>query len=139
MGVGGFGHLAQPKVQPLGEQHVQQAYAVAAGNAGAQMAEGLREADGRVHLEHQVSDAHRRHPPVEIENDVLYPLWSLGNQPVDSEHAVRDATLRDRAGPRRLPEASEALGKSSLAVGQAWGSEGTASLAPCATAAGTSM
>ena len=47
----GLGHLPQPEVDALGEQHVEQTDAVAAGLPGSQVREGLGEPGGVVHLE----------------------------------------------------------------------------------------
>ena len=55
-----LGHLAQAEV---GEQHVEQADAVAPGFPGSQVREGLGEPDGVVHFEEDVRDPAQ--PPVE--------------------------------------------------------------------------
>ena len=62
----GLGHLPQAEVDSLGEQHVEQTDAVAAGLPGSQVREGLGEPGGVVHLKQDVRDARLGHPAVEV-------------------------------------------------------------------------
>ena len=97
--VRGLGHLAQTEVDALGEEHVEQTDAVAAGLSGSQVREGLGEPGGVVHLEQDVGDPRLGQPPVEVGDQVGGPVWHGGFRPLDAEHAVFDAPAGDRIGP----------------------------------------
>ena len=95
----GLGHLPQAEVDSLGEQHVEQTDAVAAGLPGSQVREGLGEPGGVVHLEQDVRDPRGGHPPVEVGDQVSGPVRHGAFRPFNAEHAVFDAATSDRTGP----------------------------------------
>ena len=97
----GVGHLAQAEIDSLGEQHVEQADAVATGRPGSQVREGLGEPGGVVHCEQDVRDPHVGYPPVEVGDQVSGPVRHGGFHPFDAEQAVVDAGAGDRTGSRR--------------------------------------
>ena len=73
----GFGHLAQAEIDAPGEQHVEQADAVATGRPGAQVREGLGEPGGVVHLEQNVRDPRVGYPLIEVGDEVAGPVRRL--------------------------------------------------------------
>ena len=114
----GLGHLAEAEVDSLGEQHVEQTDAVVAGLAGSQVREGLGEPGGVVHLEQDVGDPNLGHPPVEVGDQVSGPVRHGGFRPLDAQHAVFDAPVRDRTGPRCGGQPAQALVQGDPALGE---------------------
>ena len=114
----GLGHLPQAEVDALGEQHVEQTDAVAAGLPGSQVREGLGEPGGVVHLEEDVRDARLGHPPVEVGDHVSSPVRHSGFRPLDAEDAVFDAPAGDRTGPRHGGQPAQALVQGGPALGE---------------------
>ena len=74
MSVGGFGHLAQAKIETLCKDHVQQADPVPAGRAGAQMREGVGKSRRPVHIQKKIRDPHLGQAPVKIEHKIIGPV-----------------------------------------------------------------
>ena len=112
----GFGHLAQAEIDALGEQHVEQADAVATGRPGAQVREGLGEPGGVVHLKQDVRDPRVGYPLIEVGDEVAGPVRHGGCGPFDAEHAIVDAGTRDRTGSRRGVQPPQTLVQRALAL-----------------------
>ena len=105
MGVGGIGHLAEAEVDAFGQKHVEQADPVLAGRAGAQVDEGVREADGIVDLHQEIGDARLREALVEIKDELVGTFRGLDlGEPVDVQAVVTDDAARDGAGSSCLGE-----------------------------------
>ena len=117
----GLGHLPQAEVDSLGEQHVEQTDAVAAGLPGSQVREGLVKAS----VNRVASSTSRRmsvirvgHPPVEVGDQVSGPVRHGAFRPFNAEHAVFDAATSDRTGPRRGGQPAQALVQGDPALGE---------------------
>ena len=110
--------VPQTALMPSGEQHVEQADAVATGRPGSQVREGLGELGGVVHLEQDVRDPRVGDPLVEVGDEVAGPVRHGGFGPFDAEHAIVDAGARDRAGSRRGVQPAQAFVQRELALGE---------------------
>ena len=104
----GLGHLAQAEVDALGEQHVEQADAVAAGLTGSHVREGLGEPGGVVHLEQDVGDPRLGHPPVEVGDQVSGPVRHGGPSSRRGARCLRCSRRADQRRPQ-LGECPERL------------------------------
>ena len=104
VGVGGLGHLAEAEIDAFGQEHVKQVDLVLARRAGAQMDEGVREADLGVDLHQDVGDARLREALVEIKDQLVGAFRRLGGEPVDGQAAVMNDAARYSSDPSCLRE-----------------------------------
>ena len=118
MGVGGLGHLAEAEIDAFGEEHVEQADLVVARGAGAQMDEGVREADIGFDLHQDVGDARLREAFVEVQDQLVDSFRRLGGEPVDVQAAVTNDATRYGSGPSCLREPLQAVCHPCLSVGK---------------------
>lgn len=118
MRVRGLRHFSKAKIQPLGEEDVQQADSVAAWRSGSQMGKGVGEADRRIHFQQNVCDPHRRHSTIKIENQFLCIIGNIGGQPVDPQRSIFNAAIGDGPIASGTRQSLEAIRKAALAVSQ---------------------
>ena len=78
MGVGGLGHLAETRIEPLGEEDVQESGPVLAWRARAQVRESVDETGGGVHLQQDIGDPHLGQATIEIEHHLIDVLRHCG-------------------------------------------------------------
>ena len=90
MGVGGFGHLAETQIEPLGEEDVQESDPIFAWRARAQVRESVGETGGGVHLQQDIGDPHLGQATIEVEHELIDVLRHCGGGPADPEFAILD-------------------------------------------------
>ena len=113
---GRVGHLAQAEVDAFGQEHAEQANAVPARRARAQVREGVREPSGIVDLEQDVGDARGGQAMVEIEDNFVGTLRDLRLGPLDAQHTVLDDAPGDRFVARRSAQPAQPVVERSSAV-----------------------
>ena len=118
MGVGGFGHLAETQIEPLGEEDVQESDPIFAWRARAQVRESVGETGGGVHLQQDIGDPHLGQATIEVEHELIDVLRHCGGGPADPEFAILDGAAGYPAVVRGIGEAIQALDQTRLALGQ---------------------
>ena len=118
MGVGGLGHLAEPQIQPLREEEVQESDPVLAWRARAQVRESVGETGGGIHLQQDIGDPHLGQATIEVKHEFVDIRRHCGGGPTDPEFAILDGVAEYPAVVRSIGEVIQALDQTRLAFVQ---------------------
>lgn len=83
----------RPRFSPSASRTFSKPTPIAAWRSGSEMGKGVRESDRRVNFQQDVSDPHRRHSTIKIEDQFLCAFGNVCGQPVDPQRSIFNATM----------------------------------------------